>query len=384
MALIPDYQGRYNVFTYMGWQLITDPTSQQYKLREDSGQVFDSEGFGMVDGRYAVALTEIFGDIGDYWNMHSDNGMVFQCCKADEKSSSDPNITTWGHTYGNALSVIEFVVDRNRWYGIPMHDNPGTPGCHPEWAGQIVKCEKVGNYWTGGGGGDDLSNVIIITATKANGGEASYVGTQDSDGFVYFNDSMFYRFKPTGTWEQNLYVLNRWRHSWTKSSIFTKLSAQNLNGGGGSVAPGGTGVESACHWAVEIANDDSHGYDQPTRDGGVDYDCSSFVSTAFRQAGFGIPFPSPSTFTMVGAFTGAGFTWLPGIGNTSSDLQRGDVVLNINAHVELYLGNQQFVGAHINEWGGIAGGRPGDQTGNEISIGGFYSFPWDGVLRYGG
>ena len=41
------------------------------------------------------------------------------------------------------------------------------------------------------------------------------------------------------------------------------------------------------------------------------------------------------------------------------------------------------VGAHINEFGGITGGQTGDQTGNEISEGGFYSYPWEGVLRYG-
>lgn len=64
MALFPDYEGRYNIFTYMGWQLITDPTSLQYKLREESGQVFDGEGFGTVDGRYAIACTETFGAVG--------------------------------------------------------------------------------------------------------------------------------------------------------------------------------------------------------------------------------------------------------------------------------------------------------------------------------
>ena len=226
-----------------------------------------------------------------------------------------------------------------------------------------------------------MAEVVTISATKANGQENAYIGTIGNDGYVYFNDEMFYRFKPEGTWEQNLYVLNRWRHSWTKCTMFTKLSAKNLNSGGGSVAPGGQGVEAACIWAVDIANDDSHGYDQITRDGGVDYDCSSLVSTAFRLAGYNIPFPSPSTYTMVDAFTAAGFTWLPGVGNNVSDLMRGDILLNINAHVEIYLGQQQNVGAHVNEFGGIYYGQPGDQTGNEISVTGYYSFPWDGVLR---
>ena len=44
-------------------------------------------------------------------------------------------------------------------------------------------------------------------------------------------------------------------------------------------------VEKAIAWAVAIANDNSHGYSLYNRNG-PDYDCSSFVSTAFRQGGF--------------------------------------------------------------------------------------------------
>ena len=43
-------------------------------------------------------------------------------------------------------------------------------------------------------------------------------------------------------------------------------------------------VESAISWAVSIANDNSHGYSQINR-WGPDYDCSSLVISAFRNAG---------------------------------------------------------------------------------------------------
>lgn len=42
-----------------------------------------------------------------------------------------------------------------------------------------------------------------------------------------------------------------------------------------------------------------------------------------------------------------------------------------------------LVGAHINEFGGVAGGQPGDQTGNEISTGGYYR-SWNCWLRWEG
>lgn len=234
-----------------------------------------------------------------------------------------------------------------------------------------------------------MAEPVIISATKQSGVENAYVGTVGDDGYIYFNDVDFYRFKNEGTWENNVYILNRTRHSWTKTTLFAKISATNLNGGGGSTAPGGTGVESAVQWAIQIAEDESHGYDQPTRDGGVDYDCSSLVSTAFRQAGWDIPLPSPSTYTMRSAFTNVGFEWIPG-NPSASELVRGDIVLfegNISAgtgHVEIYIGENMLVGAHINEFGGVAYGQPGDQTGNEISVGGYYRGSWNGVLRWNG
>ncbi len=138
-------------------------------------------------------------------------------------------------------------------------------------------------------------------------------------------------------------------------------------------------VERAISWAIATSNDDSHGYSMTSR-WGPDYDCSSFVITAFRNAGLDV---GKATYTgnMREQFTQHGFQWIPwaqigGVGN----LQRGDVLLNEVWHTEIYLGNSQNVGAHANR------GYPqtGDQTGTEVSVAGYYYYPWDGVLRYMG
>ena len=50
-----------SVHTYMGWQCITATSSMQYKLREQAGMNFDSEGFGRINGRYVIACTTTFG-----------------------------------------------------------------------------------------------------------------------------------------------------------------------------------------------------------------------------------------------------------------------------------------------------------------------------------
>lgn len=225
---------------------------------------------------------------------------------------------------------------------------------------------------------------VKVNATKADGSECSYIGMVGSDGWIYFNDYDFYRFLPKGTWEETQQIRNRTRSSWTLTKTFIKLSTSNLDSGGGSVAPS-QDVEGMVQLAIDIASDDSHGYDQGNR-WGPDYDCSSLLLYCAKQAGFNVYGSSPwgNTQTMKQQFGDAGWTWHSGMGNSVSQLQRGDILLNISSHVEMYIGSQQNVGAHQNEFGGITGGRTGDQTGKEISTGPWYSFPWDGVLRYEG
>jgi uncharacterized protein YraI len=146
-----------------------------------------------------------------------------------------------------------------------------------------------------------------------------------------------------------------------------------------SVAADEVSVENAIMWAIGIANDNSHGYNTKERFG-PDYDCSSFVITAFKAAGFdmGIAF---NTSSMKGQLTQHGFIWIPwnDIGDVSK-LQRGDILLKESQHTEIYLGDGQNVGAHSDY------GYPlsGDQTGKEISVCAYYNNPWDGVLRYVG
>ena len=152
-------------------------------------------------------------------------------------------------------------------------------------------------------------------------------------------------------------------------------------------AGGGAGIERAISWALKIASDDSHGYDQNSRWGTPDYDCSSFVISAFEQAGIKLK-SAGATYTgdMRGAALKTGFSDVTKSVNLSSGggLKRGDILLDAGRHVALYLGDGQLVHASINENGGITGGQPGDQTGREITTRGYYNHPWSSILRYTG
>lgn len=143
-------------------------------------------------------------------------------------------------------------------------------------------------------------------------------------------------------------------------------------------------IDSAVKWIIGIANDNSHGYDQLSR-WGPDYDCSSLVITAFEQAGVKVK-TAGATYTgnMYNIFLKCGFKDVTTSVNlsTGAGLKKGDVLLNNTHHTAMMISASQMVEAAINEKGTIMNGKSGDQTGREIHSCGYYSYPWNCVLRY--
>ena len=100
----------------MDWQAITDPSSNQWKLKQQAGMNFDEEGFGRINGRYVIACTSTYGQVGDYVDFYQEDGSVIQCIIGDIKSQSDTGCNECGHN--NGLNVVEFVVDRDSLYTV--------------------------------------------------------------------------------------------------------------------------------------------------------------------------------------------------------------------------------------------------------------------------
>lgn len=144
-----------------------------------------------------------------------------------------------------------------------------------------------------------------------------------------------------------------------------------------------TTIEKAVAWAIETAHNNEHGYSQVNRWGNPDYDCSSFVISAWEYAGVPVKRAGASnTRNMRGAFLSCGFVDVTRQVNLSngSGLQPGDVLLNDVAHTCLAVGGGKVANCRTDE------GHPqgGDQSGNEIRIQNFWNFPWSCVLRYKG
>lgn len=150
-------------------------------------------------------------------------------------------------------------------------------------------------------------------------------------------------------------------------------SIANIIGGSGSTASNAQ-VEQAVQWAIDKASNNYITYSQSNRNlknvNGTSYDCSSFIITAFYAAGVNVN----TTYTgdMRAGFTAAGWTWIPGTTWQSSQLQRGDILLNESNHTQMYIGNNQDVNC---------GSTPAKVVTHSVDN---YGRGWDGILRYAG
>lgn len=132
---VPEGLGKY--YTYMRWDAITNMDTEQGRLIKTAGKTYDSEGYGRVGDRYALAMTSTFGNIGDYVDVYMSNGRIIHGIIADEKSQEytawDHNpANEWGHNDGQC--IVEWVTN---WTN---HDNPPSDG-------SVLKVINYGSYF---------------------------------------------------------------------------------------------------------------------------------------------------------------------------------------------------------------------------------------------
>lgn len=146
--------------------------------------------------------------------------------------------------------------------------------------------------------------------------------------------------------------------------------------------------ELAAAWSEETAADNTHGYSNTVR-WGESYDCSSFVISAYEAAGLPLRAAGASyTGDMRAAFLRCGFKDVTAQVNmaTGADAIRGDVFLNEHGrgvpgstgHTVVYLGGGKVANCRSAE----GTSDTADNSGNEIRVQNFWSYPWDCCLRY--
>lgn len=381
-----------NMYAFEYWKDITDTTSKEYEFKKAVGENYNSEGFGIANGRYVIACTETFGTIGDYLNFTLADGTVLQCVMGETKNSADKERDSYWTPMGHVdldtktMNVIEFLVNYSSWGPGSGHDNPGTPTCHPEWAGQIQKCENLGNYWSGSNPSSTSSTQLAyITCKRVFDGQkditGQYLGNVVGSG-IFFNDSEFFWYD---TSSKITYMLSgRGNSSFWNPTIkvhdvtysLTSLSTIANSSTSGTATASNYNVEQAVQWAVTKAQSGTITYSQENRTGPTSYDCSSFIAAAFQAAGFNIDPASVYTGNMIEVYSKLGFNWVamsPTI--PASVLTRGDILLNINAHTQMYIGNNQDVNC------GSTPAKVQDHVAT-YSHNGYYG--WNGYLHYVG
>lgn len=134
-----------NCHPYMAWQLISDPTTEQYRLRMEA-ENYDEHDFGKIDDRYAVAVKPYYGKIGDYLDVIQEDGTIIPCIIAEYKGDENVDIDGAMATYYHKdKDVVEFIVNQNAWYDADPERH--VLDYHPEWNQNILVIYNVGNYW---------------------------------------------------------------------------------------------------------------------------------------------------------------------------------------------------------------------------------------------
>ena len=166
-------------------------------------------------------------------------------------------------------------------------------------------------------------------------------------------------------------------HKGNSLASYNKFCANDVNFGstGSGNSSGSAGANSSVTKYLTamkaIADDNQHGYNMYDRDG-PDYDCSSFIYYALKNAGV-LPADGSafSTATMGEVLINAGFQQLP---YDKNNLQVGDIVVDnvssVGHTVAIYSnkdGKIEEIAANAN-----IDGKEGDSSGNEINIREFY------------
>ena len=101
-------QGDCSSFLYMDYRAITDTSSKQWELQQ---YAYDGDyGIREVDDYYCVAVSSIYGNVGDKIKVTTDRGNSYWCIIADIKGYDSVN--GWYHVNSQGtINLIEFVVN---------------------------------------------------------------------------------------------------------------------------------------------------------------------------------------------------------------------------------------------------------------------------------
>lgn len=131
--------------SWMPANAITDTSSKQYDLIYNSGLItLNSKGHYIYYDKelhreyLGIAISSIYGNVGDKFKVTLDNGIELYTIKLDSKASHEVD-SCGSHPDG---SVIEFVMEENLLYESYENFNGGLQMYEP-FDGSIVSIERI-------------------------------------------------------------------------------------------------------------------------------------------------------------------------------------------------------------------------------------------------
>lgn len=127
--------------SFMDYRAITNTDSKQYKLQQYYAETGEY-GIRMVDSRYIVAIGTYFtSDVGQYFDIILENGIVIPCILGDQKADVDTDSDNIITKHNGCMS--EFIVDSDALNeDVKFHGDMSY--CSKDWDSQI-KTIKVYN-----------------------------------------------------------------------------------------------------------------------------------------------------------------------------------------------------------------------------------------------
>lgn len=130
--------GSTDSYMFLDYRTLTDTSSKQYELQQ---YAYNGDyGIREVDSCYCVAVSSMYGNVGDKIKVTTDRGNSYWCIIADIKGYDSVN--GWYHVNSQgAINLIEFVVDSDY---IPNECwQMGDMGVLDNIGGNVIKIERI-------------------------------------------------------------------------------------------------------------------------------------------------------------------------------------------------------------------------------------------------
>lgn len=318
---------------------------QVNKLWVAGGKLTDENNWAYIktpDGvnRYLVAVTPLYGNAGDYLDIHTKNGKTIPCVMGDAKGNdSGGGVVGWymykdqpiGHRYDDGTCCVLEIILKNY---------EKTPS--QSFLESLVPVEWIQN------GGSCLNGSLPVglnnTYDFGQGGNSS--GTDGDDEAETFTGAlnMFFR----NLWDSTATAFENSVNDRNDTSVLYDI--KNLSGGSGSSSSSNTSIgtnpkgkdvaEYAKSWVGKISY--YLGASDPLVEGGQS-DCSWFVFHCLNDCGIIDQWYKSTTWGSGG---------VPGTSKVDSidKAQPGDILFwgegAGQGHVVIYVGNKKVVGCN--------------------------------------